>query len=77
MKRLFVLPEYRGSGAGRALIESVIQLACDRGYALMRLDTHAESMGAAVKLYREFGLRDVAADLITPVEGLSYMELTL
>ena len=77
MKRLFVLPEYRGSGAGRALIESVIQLARTRGYTLMRLDTHAESMGAAVKLYREFGFRDIAADPITPVEGLSYMELTL
>jgi len=77
MKRLFVLPEYRGSGAGRALIESVIQLARARGYTFMRLDTHPDSMGAAVKLYRTFGFRDVAADPITPVQGLSYMELTL
>src|SRR5664279_5197326 len=46
MKRLYVLPEYRGSGAGRALIESVIQTAGDRGYELMRLDTHLPTMGA-------------------------------
>src|SRR5664279_2209282 len=53
MKRLFVAPEGRGSGAGRALIESVLQLARDLGYAFMRLDTHPATMGAAVTLYRE------------------------
>jgi ribosomal protein S18 acetylase RimI-like enzyme len=77
MKRLFVAPECRGSGAGRALVDAVIQLARDRGYAFMRLDTHPASMGAAVRLYREFGFRDVAADPMVPVEGLSYMELVL
>ncbi len=77
MKRLFVLPDYRGSGAGSALIAGVIQLARDCGYTFMRLDTHPESMGAAVKLYRSFGFREVEADPITPVQGLSYMELLL
>jgi ribosomal protein S18 acetylase RimI-like enzyme len=77
MKRLFVLPEYRGSGAGASLITSVIELARARGYTFMRLDTHPESMGAAVKLYQSFGFLEVAADPITPVEGLSYMELQL
>jgi GNAT superfamily N-acetyltransferase len=77
MKRLFVLPEYRGSGAGRALIHAVIQLARDRGYSFMRLDTHLATMGAAVRLYREFGFREVAAEPMTPVEGLCYMELEL
>lgn len=77
MKRLFVLPNCRGSGAGNALIASVIQLARDRGYTFMRLDTHPESMGAAVKLYRSFGFHEVEADPIIPVPGLSYMELQL
>lgn len=77
MKRLFVLPDYRGSGAGRSLIESVIQLARNRGYAFMRLDTHPATMGSAVRLYREFGFLEVAADPIVPVEGLAYMELKL
>ena len=43
----------------------------------MRLDTHPATMGAAVRLYREYGFRDVAADPMVPVEGLSYMELVL
>jgi GNAT superfamily N-acetyltransferase len=77
MKRLFMASGSRGSGAGRALVEAVIQLARDRGYAYMRLDTHPATMGAAVKLYREYGFRDVAADPVAPVEGLSYMELAL
>ena len=77
MKRLFVAPECRGSSVGRALIESVVQLARDLGYGFMRLDTHPATMGAAVRLYREFGFRDVAADPMVPVEGLCYMELAL
>ena len=77
MKRLFVLPGYRGSGAGRGLIEGVIQLARNRGYGFMRLDTHPETMDAAVRLYREFGFREVAAEPMVRVEGLSYMELKL
>ena len=63
-------PDGRGSGAGRALVESVIRLARDLGYTFMRLDTHPATMGAAVKLYREFGFRGVAADPMPPVEGL-------
>ena len=77
MKRLYVLPAYRGSRVGRALVESVIQLARDRGYAFMRLDTHPATMGSAVRLYREFGFREVAASPMAPVEGLAYMELKL
>ncbi len=72
-----MLPAYRGSRVGRALVESVIQLARDRGYAFMRLDTHPATMGSAVRLYREFGFREVAASPMAPVEGLAYMELKL
>jgi carbonic anhydrase len=77
MKRLFVLPEYRGSGAGRALINAVLRLARDRGYGFMRLDTHLATMGNAVRIYREFGFQEIAADPIAPVEGLIYMQLEL
>ena len=77
MKRLFVAPECRGGRVARALIERVVQLARDRGYAFMRLDTHPATMAAAVRIYREYGFREVAADPMVPVEGLSYMELVL
>ncbi len=77
MKRLYVAPECRGSRVGRALIEAVIELARGRGYAFMRLDTHPATMEAAMRLYREYGFREVAAEPMVPVEGLCYMALAL
>lgn len=41
MKRLYVVPEGRGSGAGRALAESIIAEGRRLGYARMVLDTRA------------------------------------
>ncbi|MFZ0341412.1 MAG: GNAT family N-acetyltransferase, partial [Gaiellaceae bacterium] len=39
MKRLFVRPTARGSGAGRALVEAAVARAQELGYAAIRLDT--------------------------------------
>jgi GNAT superfamily N-acetyltransferase len=77
MKRLFVSPSFRGHSLGSALIERVILVARQLGYTRMRLDTHLPTMGAAVRLYRQFGFVDVPALPMPQVEGLSYMELRL
>jgi ribosomal protein S18 acetylase RimI-like enzyme len=77
MKRLFVAPECRGSSVGRMLVESVMHLARNLDYRFMRLDTHPATMGPAVRLYKEYGFREVSADPMVPVEGLCYMELEL
>lgn len=46
MKRMYVRPEYRAKGVGRALGEQIIREAKNRHYRLMRLDT-ADTMKAA------------------------------
>jgi putative acetyltransferase len=77
MKRLYVRPIFRGHRLGNTLVEQVIQVAPSRGYSRLRLDTHPDSMQAAVELYHRCGFREIAADPVPQVAGLSYMELLL
>ncbi len=76
MKRLFVVPAYRGQGAGRLLACAVIDRAREMGYRKMRLDTVA-TMKAARTLYFSLQFRNIEAYRYNPVEGSSYMELDL
>lgn len=77
MKRLYVRPSYRGSGIGRALLNTVVAEARAIGYGRMRLDTVEPIMQDAVRLYRAYGFREIAAYRPNPMEGALYMELDL
>jgi putative acetyltransferase len=76
MKRLYVRPQFRGVGIGRALTEAVIKKAQKAGYTRMRLDT-APSMQVARTLYASVGFREISPYRHNPIEGAVFMELLL
>jgi GNAT superfamily N-acetyltransferase len=76
MKRLFVRPEYRGQGLGRALAMRILQEAIAAGYALMRLDTLAR-LKAAMRLYQSLGFKRTTPYCSNPLKDVVYWELAL
>ncbi len=79
MRTLFVRPECRGKGVGRALVEASLAKAREYGYTCVRLDTLA-FMAGALSLYRSLGFyeiepyRDVSASL---KRYIRFLELSL
>ncbi len=76
MKRLYVKPEHRGKGIGRALAEAVVARARVIGYASMKLDT-LQSMTEANALYVSLGFTACAPYRHNPCQCPVYMELSL
>jgi ribosomal protein S18 acetylase RimI-like enzyme len=73
MKRLYLSPEARGRGVGRALVEAILRVAGERGYEAMRLDTLPE-MADAIALYQRFGFEPIAPYYDTPVAGTRFLQ---
>jgi putative acetyltransferase len=76
MKRLYVKPQFRGLGVGKAITEYIIEEAKKIGYARMRLDT-VPSMEKARALYVSLGFKEIKPYRYNPVEGSRFMELAL
>ncbi|HEV7745797.1 MAG TPA: GNAT family N-acetyltransferase [Pyrinomonadaceae bacterium] len=77
MKRLYVRPEFRGTGLGRTLAEKIIQTAREIGYRCMRLDTLPGKMDRAIAMYHSFGFKEIDPYYSNPVVGALFMELEL
>jgi GNAT superfamily N-acetyltransferase len=58
VKRMYVVPEYRGAGVAKRILDALEQLARERGFEAVRLDTH-ERLGEANRLYRSAGYREI------------------
>ncbi len=81
IKRMYVNPSFRKIGAGRAILQSLINAAKETGYKKVRLDS-PKFMEAAHSLYRSFGFKDIPvyAEVEIPEEFRQYllfMELDL
>jgi len=76
LKRLYVVEEARGSGAGRALVQAALTSARRAGFRAVRLDTLPE-MEAAQALYRALGFRPIEPYRDNPVPGAAFLELEL
>jgi len=77
MKRLYLRPQFRGKGLGRALAARIISEARQIGYQRMRLDTVEPVMKDAVAMYRRLGFKEITPYCANPIAGALYMELAL
>ena len=77
MKRLYVRPTFRGRGLGRKLVATILEAAREIGYQRMLLDTLPGKMDQALAMYRRLGFKEIDAYYDNPVEGATFMELSL
>ena len=76
MKRLYVAPEGRGFGVGRALVEAILDVARRAGYAEIKLDT-LPSMTEAIAMYRRSGFEPTAPYYETALAGTIFLRKRL
>lgn len=76
VKRLYVQPRARGTGAGRALAVAVVDAARTIGYRTLCLDT-LEWMAEARALYASLGFRPCAKYYDNPLADAVYYSLRL
>ncbi|MEL6593384.1 MAG: GNAT family N-acetyltransferase [Bacteroidota bacterium] len=76
MKRMFVLPEYRGQGIGSQLVKHLLVEAQSAGYQRMRLDTHPH-MHQAARIYQSFGFYPISRYNQNPTPGIRFFEKIL
>jgi len=69
IKRLFVRPQVRRTGVAKALVAAIINIARERGYREVKLDTLPEMQGA-IALYKSFGFAPIPPYGSHPYPGL-------
>jgi len=77
LKRLFVLPEFRGLHLGRRLSDTLLAFARTRGYDAMYLDTVPEALPQASVLYTALGFQPVPRYNQNATTGVKHFRLAL
>jgi len=76
VKRLYVRQTFRGSGAGRQLVEAVLDTARQANYACALLDTLSETESAR-SLYEDMGFVEIPPYYLNPIKDVHYLKLRL
>jgi putative acetyltransferase len=76
LKRLYVIPVYRGEGIGRMIVAALIERARGLGYRSVLLDT-LPAMSDAQALYASCGFTPTSPYRFNPVAGATYWKLDL
>jgi putative acetyltransferase len=76
MKRMYVLPSFRGQGIGSALTKRFIRVATDLNYEAVRLDT-IPRLDRAISMYRNTGFKEITAYRHNPHPDALFFELRL
>ena len=76
MKRLYVQPQYRGTGLGRRLAELAMATARMLGHEQILLDTLPD-MNEAQALYASLGFKDISSYYRNPLPGVRYLACSL
>jgi GNAT superfamily N-acetyltransferase len=75
-KRLYVRPEYRGKGIGKALLDRLVGAARLEGYRDMFGDT-LKSMTSALRMYSQAGFSVVPPYSSSPTPDAIFLKLSL
>jgi len=76
LKRMYILPGFRGIGLGVELLRSALEAAAGLGYSSVLLDSDS-SMQKAIRLYRAFGFVEIPPYRFNPLKGAVYMKKEL
>lgn len=77
LKRLYVMPSGRGTGAGRSLMQASFAWARAQGCCSIVLDTHPQKMPEARALYRSMGFEPIPRFNDNPVPEIEFLRLLL
>ncbi|KIW02157.1 uncharacterized protein PV09_06641 [Verruconis gallopava] len=76
IKRLYVVPDARGKGVGWKLVDEILKVAKEIGYAEAKLDT-LPHMKSAIRTYERFGFVECKKYYDTPLHGTRFMRADL